>query len=110
MIRKKNGEEGIIVRAEKLEIESARFLEGLLLYVLYARRSSVDSRVLLDPHSRYSGSATVPPRRYSDSKMLTPRRDSSNDQIRKEKRAHYDGSNSARMLLDRGNDYGYIAR
>lgn len=32
---------------------------------------------------------------------MTPRRDSSNGEIRKEKRAHYDESNSARMLLDR---------
>jgi len=56
----------------------------LIRYVLYARRPSVDSRVLLDLHSRYSGSATVPPRRYSDSKMLTPRRNSSNGKIEKE--------------------------
>lgn len=56
----------------------------LIRYVLYARRPSVDSRVLLDLRSRYSDSATVPPRRYSDSKTLTPRRDSSNGETRKE--------------------------
>jgi len=53
-------------------------------YVLYVRRPSVDFRVLLDLHNRYSGSVTVPPRRYSDSKMLTLRRNSSNSEIRKE--------------------------
>lgn len=83
---RRNGEEGEIVRTEKkIEIESALFSRRTtrIRYVLYARRPSVDSRVLLDPHSHYSGSATVPPRRYSGSKILTPRKDSSNCQIRK---------------------------
>lgn len=84
---RRNGEEGITVRKNRNRICTFSRRATLIRYVLYARRSSVDSRVLLDPHSRYSGSATVPPRRYSDSKMLTPRRDSSNGQIWKEKRA-----------------------
>lgn len=111
-IRVEMGKKGETVRTggKKIEIEICKFSRRTILirYVLYARRPSVDSRVLLDPHSRYSGSAKVPPRRYSGSKMLTTRRDSSNSQVRKEKRAHYDGSNSARMLL--GQRLRHIAR
>lgn len=58
------------------EIETERSLDGersrviCMRHVLCARRPSVDSRVLPDPRSRCSGSATAPPRRYSDSKTL----------------------------------------
>jgi len=42
-----------------------------VFHVLCARRPSAGSRVLLDPRSRCSGSATGPPRRYSGSKTFT---------------------------------------